>query len=506
MIETLLKDKKFLISLFLILFFTFLLRLIHINSIPVFADEAIYVRWAQVMKAESTLRFLPLSDGKQPLFMWITIPFLKFISDPLVAGRLVSIFSGIGTTFGVFLLSYLFFNSKKVSLIATLVYGFIPFSFFFDRLALVDSLLTFFIVWSVIFAFLTLKTLRLDLAMITGFFLGGALLTKSPAIFVLILLPLLLFLGDSNSLKFKHLSKSVILLFVSYALGIAIQNILRLGPNFELIASRNQDYVYPISHFFINPTDPLIPHLRDTFKWLFYFLPIPTLFLLPFVYLKNNLKKLIILFAFFAIPVFAESALAKVYTARYILFTIPFFIVFISSSFLAISQTATKILYSILVLILFCSLLQNLLFIFNPQKAFMPEGERSGYLEDWTAGYGISEVSEYVRNEYVKNPSQKIVVGTEGYFGTLPDGLQIYLNDLREVIVVGIGLGIDRVPDSLAESTKSGNKTYLVINSTRFSGNPEKLGLKLIHEYPKAIKLNGTQERLLFFEVEKIND
>lgn len=499
--ETLLKDKKLVFAVLFIIAVAFVIRLTNLNSIPVFADEAIYVRWAQVMKAESTLRFLPLSDGKQPLFMWITIPFLKIISDPLMAARLVSVLSGAGTIFGVFALSYLFFNSKKVSLISALIYSLIPFSFFFDRMALVDSLLGFFIVWSAFFALLTLKTLRLDMAMITGFFLGGALLTKSPAIFALILIPSFLILGSIESFKLRKIIKPVVLLLVSYVIGIAIQNILRLGPNFELIASRNQDYVYPIAHFFTNPTDPLIPHLRDTFKWFFFLLPIPVLLLLPFVYFKNNLKKLLTIFLFFALPIFAESALAKVYTARYILFTIPFLIIFLSSAFLTTSQKITKILYVILVLIIVSSIIQNFLLITNPQKAFLPEGERSGYLEDWTAGYGISEVGGYIRNEHLSNPSQKIIVGTEGYFGTLPDGLQIYLNDLREVVVVGVGLGINRVPDALKESKLSGNKTYLVVNSTRFEGDPEKLGFKVVATYPKAIKSNGKQEELLFLEV-----
>jgi len=41
----------------------FILRLPNLTLQPIFADEAIYIRWAQVMRAESTLRFLPLSDG-----------------------------------------------------------------------------------------------------------------------------------------------------------------------------------------------------------------------------------------------------------------------------------------------------------------------------------------------------------------------------------------------------------------------------------------------------------
>ncbi|PJC29059.1 hypothetical protein CO053_01275, partial [Candidatus Shapirobacteria bacterium CG_4_9_14_0_2_um_filter_40_11] len=41
----------------------FLTRLFHLTIIPVFCDEAIYIRWAQVMRAVQSLRFLPLTDG-----------------------------------------------------------------------------------------------------------------------------------------------------------------------------------------------------------------------------------------------------------------------------------------------------------------------------------------------------------------------------------------------------------------------------------------------------------
>src|SRR4030042_2725996 len=96
-------NKNIIFSLLGVLITASLLRIINLGSLPIFADEAIYIRWAQVMSAESTLRFLPLSDGKQPLFMWSVIPFLKIISDPLIAGRLLSAILGLGTIIAIFI-------------------------------------------------------------------------------------------------------------------------------------------------------------------------------------------------------------------------------------------------------------------------------------------------------------------------------------------------------------------------------------------------------------------
>ncbi|MCL4366168.1 glycosyltransferase family 39 protein, partial [Patescibacteria group bacterium] len=170
----------------------FILRLPNLTLQPIFADEAIYIRWAQVMKAESTLRFLPLSDGKTPLFMWTMMPILKFIQDPLFAGRLLSVLSGFFTLLGVFFLSRKIFNNKT-AFWAGLLYTVTPYTVFFDRMALVDSMLACFTVWIVYFALWLIRSVRLDVSMILGYLLGGAILTKTPGMFNLLILPLSIF-------------------------------------------------------------------------------------------------------------------------------------------------------------------------------------------------------------------------------------------------------------------------------------------------------------------------
>ena len=183
-----------------ILALAFFLRLLNIKNgqTPIFGDEAIYIRWAQIMRADPTLRFVSLSDGKQPLYMWALMPFLKVYSDPLFAGRLVSVFCGLGTILGVLLLTQYLFQAKKVTLIAGLIYTLSPFSLFFDSMALVDAMLAMFGVWTVFLATAAIKTRRLDFAMLAGFALGGALLTKSPGIYFALLLPSVILLWQET--------------------------------------------------------------------------------------------------------------------------------------------------------------------------------------------------------------------------------------------------------------------------------------------------------------------
>jgi len=255
---------------FLILLLAVFLRVYNLTILPVFVDEAIYVRWAQVMKSEATLRFLPLSDGKQPLFMWSIIPFLKIFPNPLVAGRLVSVATGTASLIGIFVLSYLLFRSKKISLFSAFIYAINPFSVFFDRMALVDSMLSMFGVWFLIFSIAVAKTLRFDMAILAGFALGGGLLTKSPAIFFILLMPLTFMFVEwmDGRRRALTLGKLGLLWGVTLTLGYGMFNVLRLGPNFHLITSRNLDYVFPFAHILESPLDPLYPFFDRALEWI----------------------------------------------------------------------------------------------------------------------------------------------------------------------------------------------------------------------------------------------
>ncbi|MBL7036487.1 glycosyltransferase family 39 protein [Candidatus Microgenomates bacterium] len=493
------------------------LRVYNLTILPVFVDEAIYVRWAQVMAWEPTLRFLPLSDGKQPFYMWVLMFLIKHFSDPLFIGRLVSVFTGLGTMFGIFTLSYLLFKNKVVSLFSALLYSISPFTVFFDRMALVDSMLSMFGVWVAVFGYLTVKYKRLDFALITGFCLGFATLTKSSAIFSALLLPSfwLLTSWPKNKKKFgMQFLKLGVLSLVSYVLAYFMYNIQRLGPNFALLTSRTKDYVLPISHIWTNPFDPLIPYLKDFVVWLWTmgpFMIIPILLFGMFFGFKKHFKETLVVSLWFFAPVIIQAELARAFTARYIFFTLPYLFILSGMFLLQRNKLFKKAALVVIAIFAVQALIFDYHLLTNPESANLPRGERSGYLEEWTAGQGIKQVADYIRAEHIKDPDTQIVVGTEGYFGTLPDGLQIYVNDISKIIVIGVGVIIEDVPNSLMEAKEAGNKTYLVINKSRFKGDPEKQGYKLIASYPKALRLTdskqfaqyGPFEELFFFELIK---
>ncbi len=95
----------------------FLTRLINLTILPIFTDEAIYLRWSQIMAYDAGLRFLPLTDGKPPLFFWLMMFPIKFLAnfDILFAGRLTSVLCGFLGLSGVAFTAWVLFKSKKIA-------------------------------------------------------------------------------------------------------------------------------------------------------------------------------------------------------------------------------------------------------------------------------------------------------------------------------------------------------------------------------------------------------
>ncbi len=490
--------------LFIITLIFFGLRLPNLTLQPIFADEAIYIRWAQVMRAEPTLRFVSVSDGKTPLFMWILIPFFKIFNDPLFAGRFLSILSGYATLLGVTFLGFKYF-SKRTALLGAFLVAIIPFTVFFDRMALVDSMLSAFTIWSLIAALLLIEYQRIDLAMVLGYFYGGGMLTKTPGSLNIFVLPATLALFNWSSHKRpERFLKIFGLWLIALVIAFGLYNILRLGPQFEALSSRNQDYVFSPTKLLTSPLDPFIPHVRDISSWIVDFFSIPAFLLLIYgilLVLKKKSRAGIAILLWSFGPLFVEMALLKTFTARYILFTIP--------PMLLISAYAIDHLFSqfknplfkglIILIVLIWPVYFNFNLLFSLENTPLPANERRGYLEDWTAGYGLQDIAKFLMD---KAQNGLVVVGTEGSFGTLPDGLEIYTDKYGHSVPqdkqIIFAPGKATVSAQLRTAALE-HPTYYVANGSRYYDPAP--NLTLINKYPKIKNPILPQDAILIFQV-----
>lgn len=488
------KDK---IIYFLVIIFLFT-RLINLTLMPVFVDEAIYIHWSQMMWDGQRLRFLSLTDGKQPFFMLLTIPLLFFFQDPLIAGRMVSVLAGLASLFGIYLFCKEFL-SNRTAVLSSILYITAPFTLFYDRLAVVDGLLTAFGIWSLYISVKLFKTREKFYALPLGLIFGSALWTKTPGTFFIILSFLTPLISWEEKIKKKYWAYSLF----SAVLGFGIYNLLRASKGFWLIAKRNADYVYSFPEL-INRglLNPLIPNFTSSLSWIFSYLT-PLLAITSFaatgyILLKKN-KIGLVLFLWFIIPILGGAFISKAYTARYILISIPYLLII---SAIMLEKLNKIILLRSNKLALFIILIPAVLFDYylltNIEKAPIPHRERSGYLEEWSSGYGIKEVSDYLINKSNELGGSKIYVMTEGYVGTLPDGINIYTYKYKNIESFGIGWPVGSFPPNLNDYLSRG-KVYLVVNQSRMK-LPSTDNLKLINKYPKPFSINN-QDFLLFYEV-----
>lgn len=159
---------------------TLVLRLIRVRAMPVFNDEAIALRWAQVTRSSWAHAFAtPLRDPKPPLQTILLALFVRLGNDPVLVGRCVSAVIAMATTYILALLADELFPDRRPGVIVACLAACSPFLAFHQRLATVDAL---FFLESIVVLWLALRARPLF-----GAGLGLALETRG--VFSILLAP-----------------------------------------------------------------------------------------------------------------------------------------------------------------------------------------------------------------------------------------------------------------------------------------------------------------------------
>ena len=270
-----------------------------------------------------------------------------------------------------------------------------------------------------------------------------------------------------------------------------MKSILKLGPNSGMDSSRNLDYLYSIKEVLSHPLTPLTGNLKTTFWWLWYLLtPGIVISLLTHNLFKN--KKLLLFLCLSLLPLLAQSAIAKVYTSRYILFAVTPLIVIAG-------YNLSKLNKYLVALVLTLAVLFSAKYVWSPENTKMPYDMASGYYQEWTAGWGQKQVADYFIS--LTKEGKTVVAFTEGFFGTMPDGIQIYTQATPNITIVGSHPIVSELPDGLLKPDPK-NERFLVVNKSRNKLSPQDLvKLELVAEYPKHKRADGTREALQLFRL-----
>lgn len=468
----------------------FALRLTNLTGAPIFTDEAIYIRWSQIGSRDAAWRFISLTDGKQPMFTWAMMVTLKIFSDPLFAGRVVSVGAGFVTLIGIGFLSYEVFRNKLVTFFSCLFYVLSPYSLVYDRMALYDSLVAAFSVWSLYLEILLVRQPRLDVALMLGFVLGGGMLNKTSGFLSLYLLPMTLVLFDW---KKKDLVKRLMcwgfLVLVATLLSQVLYSVLRLSPFFHMIKQKDAVFVYPLAEWWEFKFRHVSGNLQGLVDWLQGYLTWPMLVVacVPFLSWQKQLREKLLLLAWWVVPFVGLATFARILYPRFILFMTMPLVVLIA---LGMSIIYRKLSNRLVLCIIFASLMLPLFItdiwiVQNPLLASIPKSDKSQYMEDWPSGWGVKEVTKYLADEAEQSP---ISVYTEGTFGLLPYALEIYLVDNPNIKIQGMWPLPVKMPEQMEKDALT-RPTFFVMNQVQ---EQPRWPLTLLAEYAKGRRTDRT--------------
>lgn len=499
-----------------ILVFFIATHILGLTALPVFADESIYIRWAQLLVSDpQQYFFFALNDGKTPLFIWLLGVVLRLFSDPLVAGRVLSVLVGAGQLIAVVLLITALGGNKRAQLIGALGVTVLPFWYFHHRVALMDGMLTLFV--SLCF-WVSSKLVLLPLpkkptasasllrqlgsnvvalpvvsrAFLAGVFLGLALLSKLPAVLCIPALFGLLFLPKQYT-RASLLVAAVRLCLVVVVAGIVFSSLL-LHPAVGQLFSRGSDFLFSFREIKLGYWVYGFANIPNYLQYFWsYLTPAVLLFSVAGVFSKKQRRLHLALLCaalLFFLPI---AILGKVVYPRYFLPIALFFTTSTALSLdevLGIAQKNLKLTKQKLFLVLLLvggvghTLAGSFSFMYysildSNQTPFV-SADRQQYLTEWSSGHGIVEVVALIESERL---GHSLAVATEGFFGTLPDGLLMYFDNRSHdnLLIEGIGQPVAGLPVSFVEKARRYDTVWLVVNEHRLLMTlPSE---KLVHEY-----------------------
>lgn len=469
--QTIRKYKLEILILITISITYFALRLYNIMSFPIFTDEAIYVRWSQIARFDPAWRFISLTDGKQPMFVWLALNFMRLIHDPLLASRLVSVAAGFFTMVGLFLLGRELFRNRFVGIISAFLYLIFPFALVYDRMALYDSLVGTFAVWAIYLEVLLIKKPRLDTALILSMVIGAGILNKTSGFFNIYLMPTLLILFNFKDKNRVHVfMKWAVLAMVSVLFSYGYYMVLRLSPFYHIVDEKNSIFVYTFREWLTHPIEYLNSNLHGLLDWFYSYISFPVLLLIVVSYILNfkYLKEKLLLVVWFLLPFAALAVFGKTLYPRFIFFmTLPLLPLAAFSIYEILNKIKNKYLGFLVVFIFLLFFFKTDYFILADfAKAGIARADISQYINDWPAGGGIKEVITYLEDKSAKG---RIYVASLGTFGSLPTySVEIYLGDNKKVDKRGIFPVPSEIPTDLIEKSKKIPVYVFVSNQKEF--------------------------------------
>lgn len=481
----------FLIIVFLLCLF-FFTRLINLTTnYPIFTDEGIYIHWAKVAWHDASWRFISLTDGRQPLQTWATIPFLKLFPENLLYGaRLFGVFSGLFGLLGIFFTAFYLFN-KRIAYFSSLLYISTPFYIFFDRIAMIDTFVSAAFIWMFLLSIIFVRNLSIGMSVIFGMITGLFLLAKSTiSLFLGLSFFSILFLFDKK-IEIKKAVNFSILYVLSTLIAFLIYNIQRLSPYMHFIGQKNNTFILTFAEFLKNPFQLVAINIVNVPLFTAHNLGYTTFIfgILGLFYLcKKNWKIGLYVILWLAIPYGIITFFNRVLYTRYIIFLLPLLIIAAAYFFdLYLFKVKNKFFLILFLLLAYLfSFYYSYTVMYDWKNIPFVKDDRGQYIEDWPAGYGAQEIIDFARE---KSKIKDVVLIAEGNFGMAGDVLDSLLKTSDTRIHIKSYWPLNK--ENLIENQKELEKSFVYIVFSHRNEFPFDWPMKELQKFEKPNKKNS---------------
>ncbi len=184
-----------------------------LTSTPVEWDEVAHLNGGSFLVWGEFEKFT-LSAFYPPLFDCITFVFFKVFGVSLLAGRLVPLVFSVLSLWVLFELAYRMYDGKT-ALLCSILLGIMPGYFWLSRMALLETMLVFFVTASLLSFYLWLQMRRDKMLFLTGLAIGLGFLTKYQMFVALAIIVVSLLVLARDKLRYV-LKKFSIIVFLAF--------------------------------------------------------------------------------------------------------------------------------------------------------------------------------------------------------------------------------------------------------------------------------------------------
>lgn len=478
--------------MFVFLFTLFLLtRLIFLTHLPIFNDEAIYLHWGLDFMRNFGRGVTPVTIGGKQLGVPLLFGLVQLLPfDPLLLGRFLSvIFSLVTYLASIAIFRKLFPNRPSAFLSLLLIFS--PFLLFFDRMALIDSIVvavysaSLFLVLNILERPTLGRSFLLGTLLAFGWWMKSTILLAFPTIFLIFAFEIF-----QNRKRIKALSISYATILLTFFLFILP---VLFHPNYWKLPLQETERLLTFSEILSIPISFWLVNFQQILTYFFIYATPLVFFAFSFGIfsfgksfwqvptLHRDASRIRTIFLWFFVPTLIELFFFRRIDSRYIVLTVPSFLLIVAymldsglpAEASAKGENQRIKLYQFLTG--GTAAFFSLLLIFSPLSFYslfrvfpVIQDDLSQYVSGWPSGYGVKEAVEYVKEKSAGKPTFVFVRNDSG---NPEDAVYVYLSKEKNIRVL---------PTFYLEFIR-GEKEALITSGTLFyfiSRGPQYAGLE----------------------------